>query len=104
STTGRIAGPPQHCRLCAVLRQGQSPAASRYQRLDKRLGQTFGGSEGTGQLPVLFFLSRRESEISISPPAAAAAAAHKNDFAPPAAGGGGGKKNESRHPGRRNES
>lgn len=37
SINGRGAGFPEHRWLCAVRRQRQSPAASRYQRLSKRL-------------------------------------------------------------------
>src|SRR5262249_43532732 len=89
ATIGRTAGPPQHRRLCAVLRQGQGPAASRYQRLDKHLGQAFGGSGGDRPiLPVLFFLSRRESEISIPlPPLRRGAGIEKKSITP-----GAGKK------------
>jgi len=53
SVSGCGAGSAEHRRLCAVLRQGQSPAAGRYQRLSKL---SLGGCRGTDRWSVPFSL------------------------------------------------
>jgi hypothetical protein len=68
SINGRDAGFPEHRWLCAVRRQRQSPAASRYQRLSKRLGDRLVPTPFTfGALVSAIFADRRPGQSAVMP-------------------------------------